>query len=87
MSNDWEVKKVTKSGNDYNITVGPTDSGEGALFAIMALIMTLATMHVFDLTGWTWGIILWLLFAGISAVFFIPALIVSILIVVGFFAF
>ena len=51
MSDDWEVKKVTRSGSDYNIRVGPKNSDNGIAEVFGALLMTYAAFSLFGLGG------------------------------------
>ena len=75
MSQDWEVKKVSKSGSDYDITVGPKDSPEGMAMFIAGVILTVATMNLFGLTGFGWGIGLW--FGFVALLHFFPLVMFS----------
>jgi len=51
MSDDWEVKKITRSGPDYDIRVGPKNSDDGIAEIFGALLMTYAAFSLFGLGG------------------------------------
>ncbi len=50
MSDKWEIKSVTKSGDGFNIRIGPKSNDEGLLGAIAAIVLALSTMSLFDLS-------------------------------------
>jgi hypothetical protein len=88
MSDNWEVKKVEKSGDGFWINVQPSysdgDSGPAHLFNI--IVMSFAFMSWFGVTGF-WGWAICATIAGALTVFFyVPSLIIS-LIILGFFIF
>ena len=88
MSDNWEVKKVEKSGDGFWINIVPSNPGEGDGMAHVfnVLILSFSFMHLFGVTGGWW----WLFCASIalvlSAFFHMACLIIS-FIILGFFIF
>lgn len=88
MSDNWEVKKVEKSGDGFWINVQPAHSGggEGPAHLFNIIVISMVFMSWFGITGF-WGWAICATIAGVLTVFFyIPSLIVS-LIILGFFIF
>jgi hypothetical protein len=49
MSDKWEVKSVTKSGDGFNIRIGPVYDGEALLCIYSGLIFGFLTLDLLDL--------------------------------------
>ena len=86
MSDNWEVKKVEKSGDGFWINVQPAYSGDGGgpahLFNI--IVMSMAFMSWFGITGF-WGCAICATVAGvITAFLYVPSLIFSLITVIYF---
>jgi type IV secretory pathway VirB6-like protein len=88
MSDQWEVKKVEKSGDGFWINIAPIvqtgGSGEAHVFNI--IVLGFGFMELFGVVGfWSW---VWCaLLAGVlSAVFHYVCLIIS-FVILGFFIF
>ena len=85
MSDNWEVKAITKSGSGFNIRIGPKNETAGVGLAIVAIVLTLFTMSVLDVAGWIWGIALFLIYAVLTSIFPIIAGISFVSIICWFF--
>jgi hypothetical protein len=86
VSDNWEVKKVEKSGDGFWINVQPAHNGDGGgpahLFNI--LVMSLSFMTWFGITGfWNW-VICAIIAGAISVFLYVPSLIFSLITVVYF---
>ena len=82
MSDDWEIKKVTRSGSDYNIRVGPKNSNDGIAEVFGAVLMTYAAFSLFGSLGGATILvliiaILWYCFAFGSAALITVVLLVA----------
>jgi hypothetical protein len=87
VSDNWEVKKVEKSGDGFWINVQPSysDSGaEGPAHLFNVVVMSMAFMSWFGITGF-WGWAICATMAGvITAFLYVPSLIFSLVTVVYF---
>ena len=86
MSDNWEVKKVEKSGDGFWINVQPAysggDSGPAHLFNI--LVISFVFMTWFGITGF-WGWAICATIAGVLSVFlYVPSLIFSLATIIYF---
>jgi hypothetical protein len=89
MSDNWEVKKVEKSGDGFWINIVPSyrgEDGNGGVHLFNMIILSLSFMHVFGATGFGWWVFWAVISLIISVVLYIPSLVIS-LIILGFFIF
>lgn len=89
MSDNWEVKKVEKSGDGFWVNIVPSQlapDGNGGAHVFNMIILSLSFMHLFGVTGFGWWVFWAVISLIISLFLYIPSLVIS-LILLGFFIF
>lgn len=81
MSDKWEVKSVTKSGDGFNIRIGPVDSNEGFEFVLAGAIFASFTGDLLDISvfeaGFWKSLGVLLVWTCISALLPIPSMVAA----------
>jgi hypothetical protein len=88
MSDNWEVKKVEKSGDGFWVNIVPTapSGGDGMAHIFNVLILSFSFMHLFGVVGgWWW--LFWATIALVLSAFFHMACLIISFIILGFFLF